>query len=387
MFGFNRIPKKDERPAMRTLPFCQLFDSSTTGRTAKRRSRTIHLGLEQCEDRKLMSVTHHKLLPVTHHKPASAVIHKMPSTAHHKLATAPHQVTPPVSSVPTTTFQLAPPVSAIQAAPVQVTQARTWKQIGGPAGSIYAGSFGLVATDPTTGNLFHYVGTAGKWYQIGGPGNEFAMDTSSHLYGLAPNLTAVYQYTGNGTTNSWTKIGGPAGTITAGSFGLVATDPATGNLYHYLGTPGKWAQIGGPGFTFVMDGNSHLYGKSGGVSDVYQYTGNGSTNSWTKISGPMDTIYAGSFGLVATNAFGNLYRYLGTPNSWALIGGPGNMFVAGTTLYGLSPDRSAVYQYVGNGSNSSWTKIGGAADFITGSPTDSTLYALSPKTHNVMMFS
>ena len=79
MFGFNRILKKDERPAMRTLPFCQLFDSSATGRTAKRRLRTFHLGLEQCEDRKLMSVTHHKLRPVTHHKPASAVIHKLPS--------------------------------------------------------------------------------------------------------------------------------------------------------------------------------------------------------------------------------------------------------------------------------------------------------------------
>ena len=112
------------------------------------------------------------------------------------------------------------------------------------------------------------------------------MDTSSHLYGLAPNLTAVYQYTGNGTTNSWTKIGGPAGTITAGSFGLVATDPATGNLFHYLGTPGNWAQIGGPGFTFVMDGNSHLYGLARDLSAVYQYTGNGSTNSWTKIGGP-----------------------------------------------------------------------------------------------------
>jgi hypothetical protein len=98
-------------------------------------------------------------------------------------------------------------------------------------------------------------------------------------------------------------------------------------------------------------------------------------------------IDAGSFGLVATSLVtGDVIHYLGTPGKWAQIGGPGNTFVAGAKLYGLSPNLSAVYQYVGNGSNSSWTTVGGPADAIAGSPTNGNLFALSPKTHNVWMF-
>jgi hypothetical protein len=271
----------------------------------------------------------------------------------------------------------------VESSIVPLAQTQTWYQIGGPAGNIYAGSFGVVATNPTTGNLYHFR-TPGQWALIGGPGRTFAMDVSGHLYGLSPNYSGVYQYVGNGETNRWVKIGGPARNIYAGSFGLVATNPTTGNLYHYLGTPGKWALIGGPGRTFAMGTSGHLYGLSPDSSGVYQYVGNGVTNRWVKIGGPARNIYAGWFGLVATNpTTGNLYHYLGKAGNWALIGGPGRTFAVGTYLYGLTPDLGGVYKYTGNGTNWSWTQIGGPADAIAVSATGAYVVALSPKVHNV----
>ena len=38
------------------------------------------------------------------------------------------------------------------------------------------------------------------------------------------------------------------------------------------------------------------------------------------------------------------------------------MAVTGDTVYGLTPDKGAVYRY--NGSGTSWTSVGGAADAI-----------------------
>src|SRR5262249_2691831 len=152
---------------------------------------------------------------------------------------------------------------------IHQTSVPTWKQIHGPAGMMVAGKFGLVVTDPKTGDLYRYLNSPGHWVKIGGPGAAFAMDGSGHLYGLATNHSGVFQYVGNGSNNSWRQIGGPAGTIYAGSFGLVATNPQTGNLYHYITSTNKWALIGGPGNSFAMDGSGHLYGVSPNQSGVY----------------------------------------------------------------------------------------------------------------------
>jgi hypothetical protein len=90
---------------------------------------------------------------------------------------------------------------------------------------------------------------------------------------------------------------------------------------------------------------------------VYRYDGTGA--SWTRIGGPAGQIYAGGWGLVATNpSTGDLYRYLGTPDMWQHIGGAGASFaVAPDTVYALTPKRDAVYRYDGYGT--SWTMIGG----------------------------
>ncbi|MFK4595866.1 M64 family metallopeptidase [Streptomyces pristinaespiralis] len=95
---------------------------------------------------------------------------------------------------------------------------------------------------------------------------------------------------------------------------------------------------------------------------VYRYDGTGT--SWTRIGGAAGQIYAGGWGLVATNpSTGDLYRYLGTPDMWQHIGGAGASFaVAPDTVYALTPKRDAVYRYDGTGT--SWTRIGGAAGQI-----------------------
>ena len=46
----------------------------------------------------------------------------------------------------------------------------SWTQVGGAASAIYGGGYGLVATSPSTGDLFRYLGTPNNWEQIGGPG-------------------------------------------------------------------------------------------------------------------------------------------------------------------------------------------------------------------------
>jgi hypothetical protein len=48
--------------------------------------------------------------------------------------------------------------------------------------------------------------------QVGGPGATFAV-TNTTLYGLSPNRSGVWQYSGSG--QDWFQIGGPARTIVA----------------------------------------------------------------------------------------------------------------------------------------------------------------------------
>ena len=95
------------------------------------------------------------------------------------------------------------------------------------------------------------------------------------------------QYDGTGT--SWTQIGGPAGEIYGGGYGLVATNPSTGDLWRYLGTPLEWELIGSPGADFVVTGDT-VVGLSPDRSAVWQYDGTGT--SWTQIGSPAGEIVA-----------------------------------------------------------------------------------------------
>jgi hypothetical protein len=94
-------------------------------------------------------------------------------------------------------------------------------------------------------------------------------------------------------------------------------------------------------------------------SAVYEF--NGTPYGWTQIADEVRQIYAGKFGLVATEVDDNLWLYSGTPYTWTQIGSPGAMFSVGQSwVLGLSPDASAVFRYDG----SSWTPIRGPASAI-----------------------
>jgi len=183
--------------------------------------------------------------------------------------------------------------------------------------------------------------------------------THSALY---VNFTdGVYRFTEQ-TSWMWQKVGLPAGRIYAGGYGLVATDPNTGALFIYQGSPGYWTQIGGAGAEFAVTDDS-IYGLTPNKGAVYRYDRYPGT-SWTWVGGPASRLYGGDWGLVATDPDGNLWRYTYIPyehpGNWQLIGGPGAEFaVADRTVFGLTPDKGAVYRYDGYGT--SWTYVGGAA--------------------------
>ncbi|MFJ7558446.1 hypothetical protein ACIQXZ_32470 [Bacillus thuringiensis] len=108
--------------------------------------------------------------------------------------------------------------------------------------------------------------------------------------------------------------------------------------------------------------------------EIYRY--DGSPGAWSRIkqAGGVGELYGGGFGLFATmynipdyqpgHLFWwrrRMYNYVF--NSWHPIGLPGAMFaVTSESVYGLTPNRGAVFRY--NGSGTSWTMVGGAADAI-----------------------
>ncbi|MFE7719183.1 hypothetical protein ACFU44_09080 [Nocardia rhizosphaerihabitans] len=206
-------------------------------------------------------------------------------------------------------------------------------------------------------------GVATKTLEFKGDSGRYSLTfeaaSSAGVCGLTPDGSAVYRYTGTGT--SWTKIGGPTAKLYGGHFGLLATKSPNGPLHRYLGG-GRWEEIGGPGASFAVTRDA-VYRLAPDKQAVYRYTGSGT--DWTKIGGPASKLYGGSFGLIAVNPGGNLFRYLRSPDRWEAIGGPGAEFVVTRdTVYGLTPDKQAVYRYTGSGTD--WTKVGGPARKLYG---------------------
>jgi hypothetical protein len=177
---------------------------------------------------------------------------------------------------------------------------------------------------------------------------------------LTPNRSAVYRYDGSGS--SWTRVGGAAGWLYGGTFGLFATHPTTGQLFQYLGRPDEWAFRGDTGATFAVTADE-VYGMPWDRQAVYKYD-RATDSSWIRVGGPASRLYGGDWGLVATSPMnGNLFRYLDSPDQWEHIGGPGAQFaVTRDTVFGLTPDKGMVFRYDGFGT--SWTRVGGAADAI-----------------------
>ncbi|HTJ68363.1 MAG TPA: hypothetical protein VL551_12595 [Actinospica sp.] len=242
-----------------------------------------------------------------------------------------------------------------------------WTTIGGPAENMYAGSAGLFVTDPTTGDIEEYNGTPGSWTVIGGPGSEF-VQSDGHLYGLGPGQKYVAEW--NGTPGGgWTIIGGPAGNIYGGAYGLIATSPGEGDdgsVFYYNGTPGSWTDIGAVGYDFAV-GTTAIYRLNEDGDSVSQWTGG---TTWTSVgtpSGqPVAIDAAGDEGLVVQVGINDVdLRYNGTPGSWTQIGegydSPGAEAESLTSLYGIEYDNASettvgVYVYSGSGAN--WTFIG-----------------------------
>jgi hypothetical protein len=104
-----------------------------------------------------------------------------------------------------------------------------------------------------------------------------------------------------------------------------------------------------------------------GWSPVYKYSGSGS--SWSQIyNGTVRQIYAGGYGLVATNTSDNIMMYSGTGTTWTTIGLQGAMFAVGgggaNTIIDIAPDAGSIWLYSGSGTN--WTQIDGPASAVYG---------------------
>jgi hypothetical protein len=228
-----------------------------------------------------------------------------------------------------------------------------WEQIGDAAGQLYAGEGVLLATNPGTGDVNQYLGSPGQWKRIGGPGRTFAF--CSGVYGLRPNGSGVYRYTGQDT--NWIQIGGAANWIYGGVAGFFATAPNNGDINRYLGTPGKWTKAGGPGAHFAV--GDRLYGLTSNHDHINRWEGG---TTWLTVGqNPTAWIYAGVISLLATDpGTGNVYRFIDSDLAWSYMGGPGADFQIDSSgrVYSLTPDKGAVNMWQGD---SSWVNVGGAA--------------------------
>jgi hypothetical protein len=88
-----------------------------------------------------------------------------------------------------------------------------------------------------------------------------------------------------------------------------------------------------------------VYGLSPDRSAVYRYQG--TPEQWVKVGGPSkDLVGGGARPCAISPQNGDIWQYSGQGDQWNKIGGPGAMFViTHDAVYGLSPDRSAVFAY------------------------------------------
>ncbi|MER7043071.1 DNA/RNA non-specific endonuclease [Streptomyces microflavus] len=183
---------------------------------------------------------------------------------------------------------------------------------------------------------------------------RMAITAQDDLYTLAADNSALWERGDDG----WAPISTPANAVYAGRAGVFKNSPDSKQIRKYHTDPDtgtrSWEPIGEATGRFAVSGK-HLY----------QLTPHGigkwSGDTWTKIGGPANNIYAGRAGLFATQpGTGDLYRYDGKPGRWTRIGGPGAHFAVGKDhVYGITPDHTAVYEWPGNGTE--WTRIGGPA--------------------------
>ncbi|MFJ8194104.1 hypothetical protein ACIQ8D_30735 [Streptomyces sp. NPDC096094] len=109
---------------------------------------------------------------------------------------------------------------------------------------------------------------------------EFAA-TAKRLYGISPDRSGVYEYTGRG--DRWVKVRGRTGRIYTSASTLYAPGPG-GDIHQYDRAHGKWTRIDGPGADFAAT-RGRLYGASPDHSGVYTFTG--TSDVWLRVGGPL----------------------------------------------------------------------------------------------------
>jgi hypothetical protein len=239
----------------------------------------------------------------------------------------------------------------------------TWTSIMGPVRQIYAGKFGLVATD-TSDNLQLYDGTPYSWTQIGDPGAMFSVGESWVLR-LTPDTGAVYRYDGS----SWTEIGGPASAVYSGGFDVATSHD--GFPFEYLASSGTWVNIGKIGDQFAV-GDTFVAAIDPGHDDVFIYPDGGP--SWVSTGHAASELFIGGHAAVAARDLTSTGDVLamtavssgGTlvPQGWNTMGGPGNDFALfGTSsakLVAVTPTRDSVWEETApiESFPPSWTEIG-----------------------------
>jgi hypothetical protein len=101
---------------------------------------------------------------------------------------------------------------------------------------------------------------------------------------------------------------------------------------------------------------------------------------WALI-GEAKKIYGGGFTLLGTSRTNDDVLTWTPRNGWQKLGGPGSKFVVTSiSVYGLSPNRDAVYKW--NNDGTAWTKIGDSSLDLIGGGYNS-LYGISPDGGNI----
>ncbi|MFD7975329.1 DNA/RNA non-specific endonuclease [Streptomyces sp. NPDC059071] len=213
-----------------------------------------------------------------------------------------------------------------------------------------------------------------------GYGAELAVTGEGAVYALAADHGSVWKWEGDGT--DWTRIGGPADSISAGRAGLFTISPQTREVFKYGGKPDSWTRVGDASADVVVHGDE-VYRAAADHSGVFKWSKK--NGGWNRIGGSAKRLFLGGAGLFATSPTDvAIYRYGGERDEWERIGGPGSTFaVDNDDLYGVSPDGSAVFRWKQDKKDrTAWEKIGGparelyagGAGLFATSPTDGALH-------------
>ena len=155
-----------------------------------------------------------------------------------------------------------------------------WTKVGGPAGTLYGGKAGLLATSPDNSNVYRYDAGSGTWSWIGASGESFVV-TDTMIYRLDKGKNSVSAYPGSPST-TWIKVRNTYTTqIYGGGSTLLATGANNNWVWRYKGA-GSWEAIGVGAGSYAVSGNI-IYSLNKAGTAVYRY--NGDPGSWTQIGG------------------------------------------------------------------------------------------------------